>query len=118
MEIIIYCVESCKVVVSISFDFTFLTVFMNVGLLTVSAWLLASAALQPGLTYLSLAVGVRFFGVSRAVCRYFERYTSHRMAFQGLYGLRLWFYAHLEPLAPAILKRFGAGICWSRIMGI
>ena len=57
--------------------FTFLTVFMNVGLLTVSAWLLASAALQPGLTYLSLAiVGVRFFGVSRAVCRYFERYTS------------------------------------------
>ena len=87
--------------------FTFLTVFMNVGLLTVSAWLLASAALQPGLTYLSLAiVGVRFFGVSRAVCRYFERYTSHRMAFQGLYGLRVWFYAHLEPLAPAILKRF------------
>ena len=97
---------------------TFLTVFMNVGLLTVSSWLLASAALQPGLTYLSLAiVGVRFFGVSRAVCRYFERYTSHRMAFQGLYGLRLWFYAHLEPLAPAILKRFGAGDMLGRIMG-
>ena len=98
--------------------FTFLTVFMNVGLLTVSAWLLASAALQPGLTYLSLAiVGVRFFGVSRAVCRYFERYTSHRMAFKGLYGLRIWFYAHLEPLAPAILKRFGAGDMLGRIMG-
>ena len=98
--------------------FTFLTVFMNVGLLIVSSWLLASAALQPGLTYLSLAiVGVRFFGVSRAVCRYFERYTSHRMAFQGLYGLRLWFYAHLEPLAPAILKRFGAGDMLGRIMG-
>ena len=98
--------------------FTFLTVFMNVGLLTVSAWLLASASLQPGLTYLSLAiVGVRFFGVSRAVCRYFERYTSHRMAFQGLYGLRVWFYAHLEPLAPAILKRFGAGDMLGRIMG-
>ena len=98
--------------------FTFLTVFMNVGLLTVSAWLLASAALQPGLTYLSLAiVGVRFFGVSRAVCRYFERYTSHRMAFQGLYGLRVWFYAHLEPLAPAILKHFGAGDMLGRIMG-
>ena len=98
--------------------FTFLTVFMNVGLLTVSSWLLASAALQPGLTYLSLAiVGVRFFGISRAVCRYFERYTSHRMAFQGLYGLRLWFYAHLEPLAPAILKSFGAGDMLGRIMG-
>ena len=62
-------------------------------------------------------MGVRFFGVSRAVCRYFERYTSHRMAFQGLYGLRVWFYAHLEPLAPAILKRFGAGDMLGRIMG-
>lgn len=39
------------------------------------------------------------------------------MAFQGLYGLRLWFYAHLEPLAPAILKRFGAGDMLGRIMG-
>ena len=48
----------------------------------------------------------------------FERYTSHRMAFQGLYGLRVWFYAHLEPLAPAILKRFGAGDMLGRIMGI
>ncbi|MDU7911356.1 MAG: ATP-binding cassette domain-containing protein [Veillonella parvula] len=68
----------------LSLLFTFLTVFMNVGLLTVSSWLLASAALQP---------------------------------FQGLYGLRLWFYAHLEPLAPAILKRFGAGDMLGRIMG-
>ena len=97
--------------------FTFLTVFMNVGLLGVSSWLLASAALQPGITYLSLAiVGVRFFGISRAVCRYFERYTSHRMAFQGLYGLRVWFYTYLEPLAPAIFKRWGAGDMLGRIM--
>ena len=97
--------------------FTFLTVFMNVGLLSVSSWLLASAALQPGITYLSLAiVGVRFFGISRAVCRYFERYTSHKMAFQGLYGLRVWFYTYLEPLAPAIFKWWGAGDMLSRIM--
>ena len=97
--------------------FTFLTVFMNVGLLSVSSWLLASAALQPGITYLSLAiVGVRFFGISRAVCRYFERYASHKMAFQGLYGLRVWFYTYLEPLAPAIFKRWGAGDMLSRIM--
>lgn len=97
--------------------FTSLTVFMNVGLLSVSSWLLASAALQPGITYLSLAiVGVRFFGISRAVCRYFERYTSHKMAFQGLYGLRVWFYTYLEPLAPAIFKRWGAGDMLNRIM--
>lgn len=101
----------------LAFIFTFLTVFMNVGLLSVSAWLLASAALQPGITYLSLAiVGVRFFGISRAVSRYFERYTSHRMAFQGLYGLRVWFYTHLEPLLPAFFNRWAAGDMLGRIM--
>ena len=55
---------------------------MNVGLLTVSSWLLASAALQPSLTYLGLAI-VGFVSLVLVV-RYvviFERYTSHRMAF-------------------------------------
>lgn len=101
----------------LAFIFAFLTVFMNVGLLSTSSWLLASAALHPGIHYLSISiVGVRFFGISRAVCRYFERYTSHHMAFQGLYGLRVWFYEHLEPLGPAIFKRFGAGDLLGRIM--
>ena len=38
------------------------------------------------------------------------------MAFQGLYGLRVWFYTYLEPLAPAIFKRWGAGDMLNRIM--
>lgn len=54
----------------LSLLFSFLTVFMNVGLLTTSAWLITSAALRPELAALSLSiVGVRFFGISRAVCR-------------------------------------------------
>lgn len=94
----------------LSLLFSFLTVFMNVGLLTTSAWLITSAALRPELAALSLSiVGVRFFGISRAVCRYIERYVSHHMAFQGLYGLRVWFYKKLEPLMPAALHRLGSG---------
>ncbi|SUP42663.1 thiol reductant ABC exporter subunit CydD [Veillonella criceti] len=96
---------------------SFLTVFMNVGLLTTSAWLITSAALRPELAALSLSiVGVRFFGISRAVCRYAERYVSHHMAFQGLYGLRVWFYQKLEPLMPAALHRLGSGDILGRIM--
>lgn len=56
---------------------------MNVGLLWQYplGWL-AFAALQPGLTlFKSCNRRSSIFGVSRAVCRYFERYTSHRMAF-------------------------------------
>lgn len=101
----------------LSLLFSFLTVFMNVGLLTTSAWLITSAALRPELAALSLSiVGVRFFGISRAVCRYVERYVSHHMAFQGLYGLRVWFYQKLEPLMPAALNRLGSGDILGRIM--
>lgn len=101
----------------LSLLFSFLTVFMNVGLLTTSAWLITEAALRPELAALSLAiVGVRFFGIARAVCRYIERYVSHHMAFQGLYGLRVWFYKKLEPLVPAVLNRFSSGEVLGRIM--
>lgn len=101
----------------LSLLFSFLTVFMNVALLTTSAWLIATAALQPPLVALSIAiVGVRFFGISRAVCRYVERYVSHHMAFQGLYGLRVWFYRRLEPLVPAIFHRWASGDILGRIM--
>ncbi len=101
----------------LSLLFSFLTVFMNVALLTTSAWLIATAALRPPLAALGLAiVGVRFFGISRAVCRYVERYVSHHMAFQGLYGLRVWFYSRLEPLVPAIFYRWASGDILGRIM--
>ena len=101
----------------LSLLFSFLTVFMNVGLLTTSTWLITSAALRPELAALSISiVGVRFFGISRAVCRYVERYVSHHMAFQGLYGLRVWFYKKLEPLMLAALHRLGSGDILGRIM--
>lgn len=54
----------------------------SVSLMGLSAWLIASAALQPPLYVLSLAiVGVRFCGIMRAVLRYLERYLSHKAAF-------------------------------------
>lgn len=97
--------------------FSFLTVFMNLGLLGLSAWLIATAALHPPLVALGLAItGVRFFGIGRAICRYFERLFSHRMAFQGLYGLRVWFYEKIEPLNLNIFKTLGAGDLLGRIM--
>ena len=66
---------------------------------------------------LSLAiVGVRFFGISRAICRYGERYVSHSMAFQGLYELRVAFFKRLEPLVPRIFQSLKMGDLLGRIM--
>lgn len=54
----------------------------SISLMGLSAWLIASAALQTPLYMLSLAiVGVRFCGISRAVLRYLERYVAHNVGF-------------------------------------
>ena len=93
------------------------TVASNVGLLAVSAHLIGSAALHPPLAALAVAItGVRFFGISRAVCRYGERYVSHKATFQILYALRVWFYSRLEPLAPGALSRYRSGDLLARIV--
>lgn len=81
------------------------TVASAISLLGTSAYLIAYAALHPSVAVLQVAiVGVRFFGISRAVFRYLERLVSHSVNFRLLAGLRVWFYAHLEPLAPARLQ--------------
>ena len=93
------------------------TVLMNIGLLTTSTWLITKASEHPILVVLSLAiVGVRFFGIGRAICRYGERYVSHSMAFQGLYELRIAFFMRLEPLVPRIFQSMKMGDLLGRIM--
>jgi ATP-binding cassette subfamily C protein CydCD len=95
-----------------------LTIGSSVALMGTSAWLISAAALHPSIGRLSVAiVGVRFFGISRAVFRYLERLISHDVTFRLLGRLRVWFYDRLEPLAPARLMDFRAGDLLARIVG-
>jgi len=95
-----------------------LTIGSNMGLLATSAYLISSAALHPGMNELSTAiVGVRFFGISRAVFRYLERYISHDATFRLLGTVRVWFYTKLERLAPARLMEWQSGELFSAIVG-
>ncbi len=81
------------------------TIASSIGLLGTSAYLIAYAALHPSIAVLEVAiVGVRFFGISRAVFRYLERLVSHAVNFNLLARLRVWFYRLIEPLAPARLQ--------------
>jgi thiol reductant ABC exporter CydC subunit len=80
----------------------FCTVGANIGLMATSGFLIAKAALHPA-TILLLwmpIVGVRFFGLSRAVFRYAERYFSHDLTFRILRQIRVWLYRRIEPLVP------------------
>lgn len=95
-----------------------LTVTSHIGLMATSSYLLARAALQPPIMDLMITiVGVRFFGISRAVCRYFERLVSHDVTFRVLSRMRMIVYEGIEPLAPARLKELRSGDLLSRIVG-
>lgn len=94
------------------------TVGSGIALMGSSAFLISMAALQPSISEISLAiVAVRFFGISRGVFRYFERYVSHSVTFEILSRLRVWFYQAIEPLAPAGLSNHHSGDLLSRAVG-
>lgn len=95
-----------------------LTIGSSIGLMSTSAWIIATAALRPSVADLAVAiVGVRFFGIARGVFRYLERLVSHYVNFSLLARLRVWFYTALEPLAPARLQTLRAGELLSRSVG-
>ena len=96
-----------------------LVVIANVGLLALSGWFIAAMGLA-GLGLLRLeyflpAAAIRAFAIIRTVGRYLERLTTHEATFRLLSELRVWFYIHLEPLAPARLQVHRAGDLLSRI---
>jgi len=94
-----------------------LTVGSGIGLMATSAYLISRAALQPSIADLQVAiVGVRFFGITRGLARYLERIVSHDATFRLLARLRVWFYAALEPLAPARLWTFRSGDLLGRVV--
>ncbi|WP_269149191.1 ABC transporter transmembrane domain-containing protein, partial [Agromyces terreus] len=72
-----------------------------VALLACSAWLIARAAEQPPVLYLSVAVvGVRAFALGRAVFRYLERVTGHDASFRQLASIRTGVFERMLPVAP------------------
>jgi ATP-binding cassette subfamily C protein CydC len=95
----------------------FATIASGIGLMTTSGYLISKAALQPSIADLQVAiVGVRAFGLTRGIFRYLERYVSHDITFRLLARLRVWFYAALEPLAPARLMQYRSGDLLARIV--
>ena len=95
----------------------FAAVFSSAGLMAAAAYIISYAALQPSIAELQVAiVGVRFFGLSRAIFRYLERLTAHDITLRLLASWRVWFYQALEPLAPARLWHYHSGDLLSRVL--
>jgi ATP-binding cassette, subfamily C, bacterial CydC len=87
----------------------------GVGLLSLAAWLIATAATQPAVTALSVAVVLtRALGVTRGVARYLERLVTHDAALRTLADVRDRVYARLAATEP--VRRFRGGDLVSRLV--
>ena len=73
-----------------------------ITLLGVSGWLIVRAAEETAIMYLMVAiVGVRFFGIGRAVLRYCERLLTHDASLGAVTTLRLRLWSGLAARGPA-----------------
>ncbi len=95
----------------------FAAIGSSVGLMAVSAYLISRSAIVTNVAEVALAItAVRVLAISRAVVRYLERYATHRATLRILAGLRAWFFAAIEPLAPARLSGRHSGDLLARIV--
>jgi thiol reductant ABC exporter CydC subunit len=87
------------------------TIGSSLGLMGTAGYLLSLTALQDAtLPAIWVAIAaVRLFGLARPAFRYAEQYVSHSVTLRVLAHLRTWFYARLEPLAPARLQQINLG---------
>lgn len=87
-----------------------------IGLMAVSAWLIARAAEQPPIMYLSVAVvATRAFGIGRGVLRYAERLAGHDLALRGAENLRELVYRRLAAADPALVSSLHRGDLLTRV---
>lgn len=87
------------------------TLLASIGLLTLSGWFLAGAALAgiAGLltfNYMLPAAGVRGAAITRTAGRYAERLVSHDATFRVLQHLRVFTFSRILPLSPGGIARF------------
>lgn len=81
-----------------------------VALSGLSGWLIIRASEQPPILYLlSAIVGVRFFGIGRAVFRYWERLLLHDAVFAALTRLRGRLWESLSRRALALRRLLQGG---------
>mgnify|MGYP002623953410 CR=1 FL=1 len=79
-------------------------------LLAASAWLIATSALHPPLSSLSIGITlVRTAGISRAALRYADRFIAHKIIFRFLDDLRGKIFFRAAKLLPLKLGRSHEG---------
>ncbi|MFF2347713.1 thiol reductant ABC exporter subunit CydD [Pseudarthrobacter sp. NPDC058119] len=95
-----------------------LAALFAVALSGLSGWLIIRASEQPPILYLLTAiVGVRFFGIGRAVFRYWERLLLHDAVFAALTRLRGRLWESLSRRALSLRRLLQGGNVLGTVIG-
>jgi len=101
------------------FAVALITLLANVTLMAISGWFITAMAVAGAtgiaMNYFTPAAIIRGSAIGRTAGRYFERLITHEATLRQLAGLRVWFYQHLEPLAPARLMEYHSADLLTRI---
>lgn len=96
-----------------------LTLIANVALMALAGWFITAMAVAGAagiaINYFAPAALIRLSAIVRTAGRYSERLVNHEATFRLIAELRVWFYRHLEPLAPAGLQLYHSGDLLSRL---
>lgn len=97
-----------------------IVVLANIALLGLAGWFIAAMAAAGlagvSMNYFTPAAGIRAFAIARTVGRYAERVVNHDATLKLLSRLRVWVYARIAPLAPAVLARYRKGDVLGRLV--
>lgn len=95
-----------------------LAALASVALTALSGWLIVRASEQPPILMLMVAiVGVRFFGIGRAVFRYLERLFTHDAVLAAASGLRIRVWNTLAAQGPAMRRRLRGDAALDSLVG-
>lgn len=93
------------------------TIITGIGLMSSSGYLISRAAQRPMLVDLFMVTAaVRFFGISRAIVRYFDRVVSHVLTFNILSSMRSLLFRKLDTLSLKWLMGRRSGDLLARLV--
>ncbi|MBE0662247.1 MAG: thiol reductant ABC exporter subunit CydC [Bacteroidales bacterium] len=93
------------------------TILTGIGLMSSSGFLITRAAQRPMLVDLFVVTAaVRFFGISRAVVRYFDRVVSHELTFNTLSSMRSLLFRKIDSLSLKWLMGRRSGDLLARLV--
>jgi ATP-binding cassette, subfamily C, bacterial CydC len=93
------------------------TIIAGIGLMISSGYLISRAAQRPMIVDLfMITAAVRFFGISRAVVRYFDRLVSHDLTFKILLYMRNKVYRSIDSMSLAGLMGRRPGDLLARLV--